>query len=123
MWVHFKKNEPRENYEPDDPRVLKAQELRRTSMSYHDIAVQIGPYPVAVQRFCICPKYTKPKKQGQPNPAEKMTVTKANVVSIGRLAFWSRDDVPLHLTSSVSRENKDGSIEYTVTVRTPKRTT
>ena len=122
MWVHIKKNAPRENYEADDPRVLKAQELRRAGMSYHEIAVQIGLYPVAVQRFCNCPKYTKPKKPGSPNPAAKMTVTRSNVVSVGRLAFWSRDDVPLHLTSSSSRENDDGSVEYTITVRTPKRT-
>lgn len=122
MWVHIKKNTPRENYAPDDPRVAKAQELRRSGMSYHDIAVEIGLYPVAVQRFCNCPKYTKPKKPDAPKPGAKMTITRANVVTVGGLTFWSRDDAPLRLTSSASRELDDGAVEYTVTVRTTKRT-
>jgi hypothetical protein len=120
MWLYSKKNSPRENYAPDDPRVIKAQELRRAGMSYEQIAVQIGLYPVAVQRFCNCPKYTQPKKRDRPPSAPKMTVTRHNVVSVGRLAFWSQDDVPLHLTSSTSQEHDDGSVEYTITVRAPK---
>lgn len=120
MWVHIKKGTPRENYAPDDPRVLQAQEMRRSGMSYHDIAVAIGLYPVAVQRFCNCPKYTKPKRPGQPKPSAKMTITRNNAVSVGRLTFWSRDDAPLHLISSSSFETADGTTEYTVTVRTIK---